>query len=132
MLSSKSWAAAPNIPEARIIADMPHGPIEAVAKKIFDMGFQSVWVRGGHSSGKTVQDLWFDGDGGKWLAPHHRLGGDPRGTGCTASTAWLAYRLTGMEPINAAEAAVQYIRKAWNNLHTPGKAGRPIFPPRAY
>jgi hydroxymethylpyrimidine/phosphomethylpyrimidine kinase len=130
MLSSKSWAAAPNIPEARMIANMSHEPIEAVAKKIFEMGFQSVWIRGGHSDGETVQDLWCDRDGAKWLAPNARLDGDPRGTGCTASAAWLAYRLTGMEPINAAEAAVQYIRKAWNNLHTPGKAGRPTFPPR--
>jgi hydroxymethylpyrimidine/phosphomethylpyrimidine kinase len=115
-----------------MIADMPQEPIEAVAKKIFDMGFQSVWIRGGHSSGKTVQDLWCDKDGPKWLAPHPRLDGDPRGTGCTATAAWLAFRLTGMPPFDAAGAAVQYVRKAWGNLHMPGKAGRATFPPRAY
>jgi hydroxymethylpyrimidine/phosphomethylpyrimidine kinase len=131
MLSGKPWTVAPNIPEARMIADMPHGQIDAVAKKIFGMGFQNVWIRGGHGDGKTVQDLWCDKDGARWFAPHTRLDGDPRGTGCTATTAWLAFRLAGMEPINAAEAAVRYIRKAWNNLQIPGKAGRPTFPPRA-
>jgi hydroxymethylpyrimidine/phosphomethylpyrimidine kinase len=130
LLSRYSWTAAPNIPEARLLAEMPHEPMETVAKKIMSLGLQSVWIRGGHGNGKTVQDLWCDENGPKWLTPHNRLDGDPRGTGCTATTAWLAYRLTDMEPINAAEAAIKYVRKAWNNLHAPGKAGRPAFPPK--
>ena len=130
LLSDGLWLASPNIPEARLLADIPDGPLETVAKKLVDLGMKCVWIRGGHGSGKTVQDLWCDNDGSKWLTPYKRLDGDPRGSGCTATSAWLAFRLNGMEPIRAAEAAVQYIRSAWNRLHTPGRAGRLTFPPR--
>jgi hydroxymethylpyrimidine kinase/phosphomethylpyrimidine kinase len=130
LLNSDTWLVSPNIPEARALADMPDGPLETVAKKIMDMGAQSVWIRGGHADSKTtVQDLWADGSGLEWLAPHGRLNGDPRGTGCTATSAWLSYRLKGLGAASAAEAAINYVRKAWDHLCRPGGAGRASFPP---
>jgi len=129
LLVNKNWIVSPNIPEARLLADLPHASPEDAAKKIMDMGIQSVWIRSGHGNDKRVQDLWCDANGHKWLTPYDRLHGNPRGTGCTVTTAWLALRLSGMEPINAAEAAIQYIRKAWNYLHVPGGVGRFTFPP---
>jgi len=130
LLANNHWVVSPNIPEARLLADLPHGTMETVARKLIDIGIQSVWIRGGHGADETIQDLWYDNKGPKWLTPYDRLDGDPRGTGCTVTSAWLAFRLGGMEPIDAAEAAVQYIRKAWSYLHIPGNAGRPVFPPR--
>jgi hydroxymethylpyrimidine/phosphomethylpyrimidine kinase len=130
MLSGNSWVVSPNIPEARSLAGLPDAPLEDVAKKILDLGIQSVWLRGGHCTGDTVQDLWCDSLGNKWLTRYNRLDGEPRGTGCTVTSAWLALRLRGMEPIHAAESAVQYIRKAWSGLILPGAFGRPTFPPR--
>jgi len=130
LLQFGTWVVSPNIPEARTLADMPDGPLDAVAKKILDMGAKCVWIRGGHASGETVQDLWADGATLEWLAPHSRLDGDPRGTGCTATSAWLSYRLKGLEPASAAEAAIKYVRNAWEHLCRPGGAGRVAFPPR--
>jgi len=130
LLSSGTWVVSPNIPEARALADMPEGPLESVAKKILDMGARCVWIRGGHASGETVQDLWANGTTLEWLAPHNRLEGDPRGTGCTATSAWLSYRLKGLEAASAAEAAIKYVRAAWGHLCRPGGAGRVSFPPR--
>ena len=130
LLANNNWVVSPNIPEARLLADLPHGDIETIAKKLTDIGMQSVWIRGGHGADETVQDLWYDSKGPEWLTPYDRLDGDPRGTGCTVTSAWLAFRLSGMEPISAAEAAIQYIRKAWDYLHMPGNVGRLAFPPR--
>lgn len=130
LLSFGAWLVSPNIPEARALADMPDGPLEAVAKKIMDMGAQNVWIRGGHTCSETVQDLWADGSGLEWLAPCSRLDGDPRGTGCAATSAWLSYRLKGLGGASAAEAAVSYVRSAWGRLCRPGGAGRAAFPPR--
>ena len=130
LLAGNHWVASPNIPEARLLADMPKGQLESAAKKLMGIGLQCVWIRGGHGTGETVQDLWCDTNGLHWLTPYSRLDGDPRGTGCTVTSAWLAFRLNGMEPISAAEAAIQYIRKAWSCLHMPGNAGRLVFPPR--
>lgn len=130
LLQSNVWVVSPNIPEARTITDMPEGPLEAVAKKILDMGAQCVWIRCGHTSGEIVQDLWADGATLEWLAPHSRLDGDPRGTGCTATSAWLSYRLKGLEAASAAEAAIKYVRSAWDYLCHPGGVGRVTFPPR--
>jgi len=130
LLQTGAWVVSPNIPEARALAKMPDGPLEAVAKKILGMGPQCVWIRCGHADGETVRDLWADGATLEWLAPHSRLDGDPRGTGCTATSAWLSYRLKGLEPASAAEAAIKYVRSAWNHLCHPGGAGRAAFPPR--
>jgi len=130
MFANKNWTVSPNILEARLLADLPDAPPENLAKKIMDMGMQSVWIRSGRANDKIVQDLWCDANGHMWLMPYERLSGDPRGTGCTVTTAWLSFCLSGMEPINAAEAAIRYIRKAWNYLHVPGGIGRVTFPPR--
>ena len=129
LFSGGPWVVSPNLPEARLIAGEPERPLETVAKKIMDMGAESLWIRGGHGSGDTVQDLWCDTDGIAWLPKYERLEGDPRGTGCTVTSAWLAFRLNGTEPAAAAESAVQYIREAWGRLHVPGSAGRPVFLP---
>ena len=130
MLSGDGWVVSPNLPEARLLADMPDAPLESVADCLLELGFAGVWIRGGHGSGWTVRDLWCDSGGSAWLEPHPRLAGDPRGTGCTATAAWLAMRLNGAGPAEAAKGAAAYVRKAWAGLHFPGGAGRPTFPPR--
>jgi hydroxymethylpyrimidine/phosphomethylpyrimidine kinase len=130
LLSGGGWVISPNLPEARAIAGLPAAPLEGVAERLLGMGFHGVWLRGGHGEGESVRDLWCDGGGPRWLEPRPRLPGDPRGTGCTATAAWLALRLSGMGPAEAAEGAIDYIRKAWAGLHLPGGAGRPTFPPR--
>lgn len=130
LFSATHWVVSPNIIEARLLADLTDVPLEKVAEKIIDMGAPSVWVRGGHASGEKVQDLWCDKNGSTWLTPYDRLAGDPRGTGCTITAAWLAYRMCGMEPVSAIDAAIQYTRTAWKYLHTPGSAGRLTFPPK--
>jgi hydroxymethylpyrimidine/phosphomethylpyrimidine kinase len=129
LLSGGGWVASPNLGEARLMAGMPGAPLEDVAERLLRMGFLGAWIRTGHGVGGTVRDLWCDGGGPRWLAPRPRLAGDPRGTGCTATAAWLALRLKGAGPAEAAEGAVDYIRRAWAGLHSPGGAGRPTFPP---
>jgi len=132
LLPAGAWLVSPNIQEARALADMPDGPLESAAKKMMDMGAQSVWIRGGHGCGETkVRDLWADGNGIEWLAPFSRMDGDPRGTGCTATSAWLSFCIKGLSPARSAEAAIDYVRNAWGHLCRPGGAGRAAFPPRA-
>ena len=123
------WVVSPNIPEARLLAGLPDGHLEAAAEKLTRLGALSVWIRGGHGSDESVRDLWCDGDGPRWMTAHERLAGDPRGTGCTATSAWLAFRLNGLGPAPSAEAAVSFIRDAWRGLHRPGGVGRHTFPP---
>jgi hydroxymethylpyrimidine/phosphomethylpyrimidine kinase len=130
LLSGGGWVVSPNLPEARAIAGLPAAAPEDVAERLLGMGFLGVWLRGGHGGGEAVRDLWFDGGGPMWLEPRRRLPGDPRGTGCTATAAWLALRLGGAGAVQAAEGAIDYIRRAWAGLHLPGGAGRPTFPPR--
>jgi hydroxymethylpyrimidine/phosphomethylpyrimidine kinase len=130
LLSGWGWVASPNLHEAVAITGMPGAPHEDVAKKLLDMGFAGVWMRMGHCQGATVRDLWCDTGGVRWLEPRPRLAGDPRGTGCTATAAWLALRLRGLGPADAAAGAIGLVRDAWAGLHLPGGAGRPTFPPR--
>jgi hydroxymethylpyrimidine/phosphomethylpyrimidine kinase len=131
MLANNRWIVSPNIPEARVLANMPCEPLEEVAKALLGFGMQGVWIRGGHGDDGMVRDIWCDAEGVEWMTEYSRLTGDPRGAGCTATSAWLAYRLAGMGPRDAAEEAVQYIRKAWRRLHRPGDVGRLTFPPEA-
>jgi len=130
LLPPGAWLVSPNIPEARAMTDMQDEALETVAKKIMDAGAKNVWIRGGHAKSEKVQDLWADSNGVEWLAPYDRLDGDPRGTGCTATSAWLSYRLKGLDAASSAEAAIKYVRNAWGHLCRPGGAGRATFPPR--
>ena len=97
------------------------------AEAIHALGAAHVIITGGHMKGCDQSiDLLFDGKG-HHLLPAHRLAGreDVHGTGCIFSAALAAALGLGEDMLSAAEHAKNFVYKAIQHPHTPGK-GRSI------
>jgi hydroxymethylpyrimidine kinase/phosphomethylpyrimidine kinase len=135
LLSSGEWVVCPNVMEARTFSghSVPGSGWNSgeLAKPLLEMGARAVWLKGGHAGGETVEDLWVTEAGTQSLGLFPRLSGERRGTGCTLASAWLGYRLRGLDDLDAARAAVAWLREGWTPCFTPGGVGRPCFAPRS-
>jgi len=137
LLPSGGWVVAPNRGEAAAFAGLPPEAIqtagvEALARPFLDLGAAAVWLKGGHALGDEVLDHWITSQGLETLPPHPRLPGARRGTGCTLASAWLALRLLGRGPAEAAVEAADWLRAGWDQAFAPGGIGRPQFLPRPF
>ncbi len=134
LLPSGSWVVCPNRGEAAAFAGLAPDRIrsaspEALAQPWLESGAAAVWLKGGHSEGGLVQDLWITPQALTPLEATPRLKGEPRGTGCTLSASWLGLRLCGLDDQAAAERAARHLRARWDLAFRPGGVGRPTFTP---
>lgn len=134
LLSDGRWVVCPNRLEAACLSGLTqnesdHIEPEGLAKPWLEMGAQAVWLKGGHAEGETVEDLWITREGVQGLGVWPRLPGEVRGTGCTLASAWLGFRLRGLDEIRAAVEAARWLRDRWRRAFSPGGAGRPCFSP---
>lgn len=106
----KTTVITPNIVEAEIITGKKVDNIDDMqdaAKVILSMGTKGVVIKGGHLDGEPV-DILYDG---KEFAKWHkkRINREIHGTGCTFSSALLAFLVKGQNLKNAFESAEQYM-----------------------
>jgi hydroxymethylpyrimidine/phosphomethylpyrimidine kinase len=99
----------PNLPEAEWLTGVKGTSIAAMreaARRIIDMGAQSVVVKGGHRRGPAL-DVFYDGKRFlELVAPRVRTR-NTHGTGCTFSAAVAAYLARG----ESVKAAVVYAKR---------------------
>lgn len=132
LLGSGDWVVCPNLPEAAALAGLPIGAGPAfLARPWLNLGAAAVWLKGGHGREAEVEDLWITPQGITSLGRAPRLPGDRRGTGCTLASAWLAFRLKGLDGPTAAKAAARWLRGRWKPTFIPGGFGRPCLAPEA-
>jgi hydroxymethylpyrimidine/phosphomethylpyrimidine kinase len=113
----------PNVPEARVLvataaddsaADDPaagdptpdppdQDDIEALARRLHDLGPAAVVVTGGHRDDAT--DLFYDGERVVRIPGERHPDGAAHGSGCTHSSALAAHLALGHSPLEAARAA---------------------------
>jgi hydroxymethylpyrimidine/phosphomethylpyrimidine kinase len=93
----------PNLPEARVLADLPDGDGEALARALHALGPRAVVVTGGHRD--EVVDVFFDGETLEELTGPRHADGAAHGSGCTHSSALAAQLALGDGPLDAARAA---------------------------
>jgi hydroxymethylpyrimidine/phosphomethylpyrimidine kinase len=129
LLGDGQWIVCPNRVEAEALASASERDPETLAHPWLALGARAVWLKGGHDSGGQVEDFWITGKGSVSLGAWPRLAGERRGTGCTLASAWLGFRLKGMQDIEAAVEAAQWLRSRWDQALAPGSAGRPSFMP---
>jgi hydroxymethylpyrimidine/phosphomethylpyrimidine kinase len=134
ILAGGGWVVCPNLPEARVLADLEPGDPSRdpalLAAPLLTLGARAVWLKGGHGEGDHVEDFWVTASGAVSLGSHPRLPGERRGTGCTLASAWLGYRLQGLDDTASAKGAATWLRDHWSTAFTPGNVGRPCFAPR--
>ena len=94
----------PNVPEARVLAGAESGDdIEALARRLHELGPDAVVVTGGHREAAT--DLFFDGAEITAISGERHPDGAAHGSGCTHSSALAAHLALGLSPLDAARAA---------------------------
>jgi hydroxymethylpyrimidine/phosphomethylpyrimidine kinase len=92
----------PNVPEARVLAGADDD-IEALAKRLHELGPAYVVITGGHREQAT--DLFFDGETFEPIPGERHPDGAAHGSGCTHSSALAAHLALGHQPLEAARAA---------------------------
>ena len=118
----------PNIPEAETLSGLrltSEKAIREAAKKILDMGAQSVVIKGGHRRGPAV-DVFYDGK--KFLpltAPRIKTR-HTHGTGCTFSAAITAYLAQGFDLERAVALSKRYITEAIKAAFPIGSGHSPV------
>jgi hydroxymethylpyrimidine/phosphomethylpyrimidine kinase len=114
----------PNLPEAAALTGMPvRTPSDrrVAAGAIAALGARAVLIKGGHSRGREVRDLLFDGRFfTEFVAPRIRTRAT-HGTGCTLSSAIAANLALGLSLEDAILRAILYLRAGLERGLFPGR-----------
>jgi len=105
----------PNIPEAEVLSGRKISDAETMrdaARRILDLGPARVVIKGGHSEGPNVVDLYYDGKSFEELKAERVQTRSTHGTGCTFSAAIAAYLAHGLPPLDAVARAKEFLTAA--------------------
>jgi hydroxymethylpyrimidine/phosphomethylpyrimidine kinase len=119
----------PNIPEAEVLSGLRVADAEsmrAAARRIHELGPRRVVIKGGHSDGPYVVDLYFDGENFEELKAERVKTRATHGTGCTFSAAIAAYLAHGLPPLEAVARAKEYLTAALQADPGLGKGIGPV------
>ena len=115
-LIPKATIITPNLPEAAVLLDCPipddMADMEAMLVPLYNLGCQSVLLKGGHLSDNESIDLFYDGDNVHYLASPRYPTRNTHGTGCTLSAAITALLASGLALPEAVAQAKAYIANA--------------------
>lgn len=115
-LIPKATIITPNLPEASVLLDCPipddMADMEAMLVPLYNLGCQSVLLKGGHLSDNESIDLFYDGDNVHYLASPRYPTRNTHGTGCTLSSAITALLASGLALPEAVAQAKAYIANA--------------------
>jgi hydroxymethylpyrimidine/phosphomethylpyrimidine kinase len=120
----------PNLEEAAILAGM--GKISSLrdmrraAEFLCELGARAALVKGGHGTGSSSDDLWFDGSEFVTLAAERLDVPHTHGTGCTLSAALAAGLAKGLSPLEAAREAKRFITGAIAAAQPLGRGIGPV------
>jgi hydroxymethylpyrimidine/phosphomethylpyrimidine kinase len=119
----------PNIPEAEVLSGHKVTDAETMrdaARRIRDLGPRRVVIKGGHSEGPYVVDLYFDGENFEELKAERVQTLATHGTGCTFSAAIAAYLAHGLPPLEAVARAKEFLTAALQAAPGIGKGIGPV------
>lgn len=117
----------PNIPEAEKIVGMEILTVkdmETAARKICDMGAETVVVKGGHAIGNAL-DVLFDGNKFYYFETARIDTKNTHGTGCTFSSAIASGLAKGLNVQEAVSTAKDYVTTAIRHSLSIGKGNGP-------
>ena len=121
-----SIIATPNLPEARILAELPEGTADECAEKLLPF-VKHLLITGGHGDEHEIHNRLYSRDGHRETFTCQRLPGSYHGSGCTLASA-LAGRLAQGE--NLASAVQTALNYTWRTLRDAEQLGKGQFVPR--
>lgn len=118
--------ATPNLPEARILAELPEGTADECAEKLLPK-IQHLLITGGHGDESEVHNRLYSRDGSRHTFTCQRLPGSYHGSGCTLASTLAGRLALGENLASAVESALAY---TWRTLRDAEQPGRGQFVPR--
>ncbi|MET1078676.1 MAG: hydroxymethylpyrimidine/phosphomethylpyrimidine kinase [Pseudomonas sp.] len=118
--------ATPNLPEARILAELPDGSADACAQKLLPH-CPYLLITGGHGDEHQVHNRLYGRDGLRQTFTCERLPGSYHGSGCTLASALAGRLAQGEELVSAVQTALSY---TWRTLRDAEQLGQGQFVPR--
>ncbi|BBP81264.1 MULTISPECIES: hydroxymethylpyrimidine/phosphomethylpyrimidine kinase [unclassified Pseudomonas] len=118
--------ATPNLPEARILAELPEGSADQCAEKLLPF-VQHLLITGGHGDETEVHNRLYSRDGAQHTFTCQRLPGSYHGSGCTLASTLAGRLALGQDLVSAVETALDY---TWRTLRDAEQPGHGQFVPR--
>ena len=121
-----SHIVTPNLPEARILAELPEGSADECARKLLP-SCQNLLITGGHGDESEIHNRLYCSDGRQHTFRCQRLPGSYHGSGCTLASALAGRLALGEELVSAVRTALDY---TWRTLRDAEQPGRGQYVPR--
>ena len=121
-----STIATPNLPEARILAELPEGSADECAERLLPH-IRHLLITGGHGDESEVHNRLYCRDGSRHDFTCARLPGSYHGSGCTLASALAGRLALGEELTSAVRSALDY---TWRTLRDAEAPGHGQFVPR--
>lgn len=112
--------ATPNLPEARILAELPDGSADECAEKLLPY-CRHLLITGGHGDEQKVHNRLYSRDGARHSFTCERLPGSYHGSGCTLASALAGRLALGEDLASAVQTALAYTWRTLRDAEAPGK-----------
>lgn len=118
--------ATPNLPEARILAELPDGTADQCAERLLPF-VRHLLITGGHGDEAQIHNRLYSRDGSCRIYTCERLPGSYHGSGCTLASALAGRLALGEQLDSAVKSALDY---TWRTLRDAERLGKGQFVPR--
>lgn len=118
--------ATPNLPEARILAELPDGSADECAAKLLPY-IQHLLITGGHGDEAEIHNRLYCADGSQHDFTCPRLPGSYHGSGCTLASTLAGRLALGEELVSAVRSSLDY---TWRTLRDAEQPGHGQYVPR--
>ena len=118
--------ATPNLPEARILAELPEGTADECAEKLSPF-CRHLLITGGHGDETDIHNRLYVRGGDSHTFTCVRLPGSYHGSGCTLASTLAGRLALGEELVSAVRSALDY---TWRTLRDAEQPGRGQYVPR--
>ena len=112
--------ATPNLPEARILAELSDGSADECAEKLLPY-CRHLLITGGHGDEQQVHNRLYSRDGARHSFTCERLPGSYHGSGCTLASALAGRLALGEDLASAVQTALSYTWRTLRDAEAPGK-----------
>ncbi|UAW99197.1 hydroxymethylpyrimidine/phosphomethylpyrimidine kinase [Halopseudomonas nanhaiensis] len=111
--------ATPNLPEARILAELPEGTADQCAERLLPH-IRHLLITGGHGDEADIHNRLYGRDGSRHDFTCQRLPGSYHGSGCTLASALAGRLAQGQELRSAVQTALDYTWRTLRDAEQPG------------
>ena len=119
-LLPQAFIVTPNLPEARLMAELPDGSADECAEVLLKY-CKNLLITGGHGPENELHNRLYLQNGSRHDIIQQRLPGKYHGSGCTLASALAGRLALGEELASAVHSALNYTWRTLRDAEAPGK-----------